>query len=142
MVFHQTKCCNDFFATEAEMRLAWALYSLANYGVLRPFPADRPATPILTKPQGRDLVETSRQVNLAEYAPRFMCLGQAGSGKWRGLCPIQQERTFSFCVFTDLWTAVVLRDLCQWGDRVAVASELKRSGFVNEGEFRSSQGVG
>jgi hypothetical protein len=91
---------NDFFSSEAEARFAWALYSLARYGVERRFPGDAPTKPSVT-PTSRGLFDRLHQVDLAAWASQYTQLKPAGPNKWKGRCPLHQERTPSFYVYHD-----------------------------------------
>ena len=124
---------NNHFPTEAEARLAHRVWSLALYGwkgAKLPFPGDRPH--IRRSRHGNGLFESLHQVDLADYASRFTTLRPAGPGKWRGLCPLHDERTASFYVYTDPWRWRCYGACAIGGDIVALARERKKRGHVYE----------
>lgn len=90
---------NPYFRCPVQARLAWVALNIQ----LRPespaptFPADRPliSTPL---PPG-NIFARLRQADLSHWASKYTRLAPAGQGRWKGLCPIHQEKTASFYVY-------------------------------------------
>ena len=74
------------------------------------------------------MFDALHQVNLAEYAARFTGLRPAGPAKWRGLCPLHEEKTPSFYVYSNPWRWRCYGACATGGDIVALAREMKRKG--------------
>ena len=122
---------NAFFATIEEARLIWALYNMVLHGIdseIPIFPGDKPQSKSHRATAGSGLFASLHEVDLAEYAARFTQLTPAGAGKWRGLCPLHQEKTPSFYVYSDPWRWRCYGACATGGDIVALARELRRKG--------------
>jgi hypothetical protein len=122
---------NAFFATEEEARLIWAMYNMALHGIdleIPPFPSDKSGLEGHLSVGGRDLFKSLHAVDLSEYAARYTQLRPAGSGKWRGLCPIHREKTASFYIYANPWRWRCYGACAAGGDIVALARELKKAG--------------
>lgn len=98
---------NEYFVTEAEARLGWALYQMATRGIdrymdrpIRPMPGDRPQRKATTR-SGDIFARVKEEVAVEELARKFTTLRTAGQGKLHGRCPIHDEKTPSFFVYID-----------------------------------------
>ncbi len=67
-------------------------------------------------------------MDLSEYAGRFTRLSQVRPDRWRGKCPLHQEKTGSFYVYADPWQWWCYGACAQGGDIVDLARELRRAG--------------
>lgn len=123
---------NAYIETEDEARLLWDVFSLARYGEVKPFPDDATARPTRAH-RGGSLFDRLHQVDLAAYAGRFTELAPVGPGKWRGRCPLHDERTPSLYVYHDEakgWRWRCFGACVTGGDIVDLARELKLGGKV------------
>jgi hypothetical protein len=122
---------NGSFATELEARLGWAMYNLARFGLGRPippFPGDQPPAPKNSPRSGSDIFDALRQEDLSEFASRFTALRQTGPGRWKGRCPLHEERTGSFVVYADPWRWHCFGACGEGGDIVRLARSLQLRG--------------
>lgn len=114
---------NELF-TEGEARFLWPIFKLALNGPdvpIPPFPLDRPAP---FKSGGRSVFEKLHQVNLAEWAALYTTLRSVGPGRWKGLCPVHQEKTASFYVYADPWRWRCFGACAMGGDIVTLAQHV------------------
>ena len=119
------------FPSEAEARFCWGLYSTTKYDRLRPFPGDHPKGRKPGKSAGSGLFERVKSaVSVQELAEKFTELTPTGRNRLKGRCPVHDERTPSFYVFTE-------SDHERWhcfgacahgGDVIALAQELMNRG--------------
>ena len=93
-----------------------------------PFPGDRPAPTKSSGRRGRSLFDSIQEVDLADYASQFTRLRTAGPGKWKGLCPLHNEKTPSFYVYSDAWRWRCYGACATGGDIVTLAKELRNKG--------------
>ena len=104
-----------------------------------PFPGDPFAA---SEPQGHPgkggsrgtgygLLYAFRQINLAEYCSRFTKLQPAGAGRWKGKCPLHDEKTPSFHVSANPWRWHCFGACGTGGDLVKLIAELRRIGRIH-----------
>jgi hypothetical protein len=111
---------NEFFRCPLDARMASAAWCLSMGrkkpdGTIPPFPADRPAAPATTRTGAQGI---------------FSSLRQTGPDRWKGLCPIHQEKTASFYVYRgkDQWRWHCFGACAGGGGIVDLARELKQAG--------------
>ena len=92
------------------------------------FPGDRRQTTVTPAPSRNGFEALRQRVDLSDYAGGFTRLSQVGPDRWRGKCPLHQERTGSFYVYADPWRWRCFGACAQGGDIVALARELRRAG--------------
>lgn len=128
---------NEYFRCEGQARLAWLGYETALYQArpshipfaARRFPGDPAPPPLVLDPKA-SLFEKLRQVDLADYAGKFTRLTQMGPDRWRGRCPMHQEKTGSFYVWANPWRWRCFGACAQGGDIVDFQRELRQLGKV------------
>lgn len=130
---------NEFFRCEVQARLSWfgleaTLYQLRPSKLPfepRRFPGD-PAPPSPALAPGASIFERLRQVDLSDYAGRFTRLNPVGPGRWRGKCPLHEEKTGSFYVFQGDrgWRWHCFGACAHGGDIVSLKRELRQLGKV------------
>lgn len=92
---------NEVFRCEIKARLAWGGYCLQLFGAIRPFPCDRPTRTKPSSSKASNLFDRLQQQHLAEFAGRYTDLNPNGPGRWKGLCPIHQEKTPSLYIYVE-----------------------------------------
>ena len=119
--------------TEGEARLLWEILQELRHRQGRPvlpFPLDRP-TP--SKGSGeRGIFEKLHQIDLAEWAGKYTTLHPMGPGRWKGLCPLHQERTGSFYVHADPWRWRCFGACAMGGDIVTLAQQVLHLDSVSQ----------
>ena len=123
---------NDYFPTETVARLFWAVWHLALYGLeapIRLFPGDRPISVQSGQPaRGAEIFDALRQVDLYAWTGRFTDLRSVGPGRWKGRCPLHEEQTASFYIYSDPWRWRCYGACAMGGDVTALARELRLRG--------------
>ena len=100
-------------------------------GIERPipsFPGDRLPTSMASSSKSSNLFDKLHQQDLAEFASHCTNLNPTGPGRWKGLCPIHQEKTPSFYIYSEPWYWHCFGACAQGGDIVDLARELKLVG--------------
>ena len=129
-----TSSYNGYFRTKAEARLGWALHQVATHGVDRfldkpipPMPGDRPQRKAITR-SGDIFARVKEDVPVEELARRFTTLTPVGTGKFKGKCPIHEERTASFWVYQDNRTWRCYGACATGGDLISLGQALMDQG--------------
>ena len=127
-----------YLRCEHEAYFAWVLRN-SILGRMDPFPgywtaeAASPGRPGggVNRGQGYGLLYAFRQVNLAEYVSRFTTLQPVKAGRWKGKCPIHEEKTASFHVSANPWRWHCFGACSTGGDLVKLIAELRRIGRIH-----------
>ena len=106
-------------------RARWDLFQiLLRPDAPRPFPGDTPPARPHTGPKGANLFERVKSVvDLGKFAGQFTELTTAGPGKLKGCCPLHQEKTPSFYIFSGSQTWRCFGACVAGGDVIALAQE-------------------
>ena len=125
------------YASEEYMRRDWLIKEIGTGHDIRPFPGDLPPKP--KRPYtGPDMFKKVKAaIDLAEFANRFTDLRQVGPGKFRGCCPLHQERTGSFYVFSDRQSWRCFGACATGGDVITLTQRLMGLGRINQGQPES-----
>ncbi len=98
---------------------------------MRPFPADAPAKRTYTGPRDASpFAKIKAAVPVEVLAGRFTDLRPAGPGKLKGCCPLHQESTPSFHIWTEKGTWRCFGACAVGGDVIALAQLLMDRGLL------------
>lgn len=111
------------FASEEYCRKTWLIKEIASGRDIRPFPGDGPVKRPYIGPKSESFfLKIKAAVPIEALAVRFTELRPAGPGRLKGLCPLHQESTPSFYIWTEKGTWRCFGACAEGGDVIKLAT--------------------